>query len=132
MRGLFHFFTFWITISNKYDRLKNNPEKQNSVSLGVTSIFMSIFGVLSAVGFAYLAYLCFSVDDLAIILTFIFGVICAISAVVCFFQMLVASIFYAAYQLRLNRRPIGIVALVISLLFLVAAVAGIIIVLAGL
>ena len=131
MRGLFHFFTFWITVGNKYDRLKNNPEKQNSVRLGVTSIFMSIFGVLSAVGFAYLAYLCFSVDELAIILTFIFGLMSAIAAIACFFQLLVASIFYATYQMKLNRRPIGLVALIISLLLLVAAVVGIIIVLVG-
>ena len=132
MKGLFRFLLFWVTVSDKYDRLKDDPDRQDSVRLGVTSILLSVFGVILAVGFAYLAYLCFTVEDLAIILTFIFGVICAISAVVCFFQMLVASIFYAAYQLRLNIRPIGIVALVISLLFLVAAVAGIIIVLAGL
>ena len=131
MRGLFHFFTFWITISNKYDILKNSPDRQKSIRLGVTSIFMSIFGVLSAVGFAYLAYLCFTVDNLAIILTFIFGLASAIAAIACFFQLLVASIFYAAYQMRLNKRPIGLVALIISLLLIVTAVVGIIIVLVG-
>ena len=132
MKGLFRFLLFWITISNKYDRLRDDPDRQDSVRLGVTSILMSIFGVIFAVGFAYLAYLCFSVQDLAIILTFIFGIICVISALLCFFQLLVASIFYAAYQLKLNRRPIGIVALVISLFLLVVAIVGIIVVLVGL
>ena len=131
MRNLFHFLMFWLTISNKYERLKGDPRKQNSVSLGVTSIFMSIFGVISAVGFAYLAILCFSVDDLAIILTFLFGIVCALAAVMCFFQLLVASLVYAAYQLRLNKRPIGIVALIISLVLMVVAVIGIILVIAN-
>lgn len=132
MRHFFHLFTFWIRISNKYDRLKEDPRKQNSVSLGVTSLLMSIFGLLTAVGFAYLAFLCFSVDDLSILLTFIFGIMCAIAAIACFFQMLVASIIYAAYQLKLNKRPIGIVALVISLVMLVASIVGIIVVIATL
>ena len=132
MNGLFKFLTFWINISNKYERIKNDPKRCNGVSLGVTSIIMSIFGVLCAVGFAYLAFLCFTVEGLSIIVTFIFGIVCAIASILCFFQLLVASMFYAAYQLRLNKRPIGIVALVISLLFIVGAVVGIILVVANL
>ena len=132
MRHLFHFLTFWIKISNKYDRLNGDPAKQNSVSLGVSSILMSIFGIISAVGFAYLAYLCFTVVDLAIIVTFIFGILFAISAVMCFFQLSVASMIYAAYQLRLNKRPIGIIALIISLILIVGSVVAIILILANL
>ena len=126
--GLLDFLLFWLTISEKYDRMKNDPDKQDSVLLGVTSIIMSIVGVLSAVGFAYLAYLAFTVDGLAIILTFIFGIAALIAAVLCFFQLLVASVFYAAYQIKLNGKVIGKVALAISLLMIVAAIAGIIIV----
>ena len=128
--GLFDFIMFWLSISEKYDKLKNDPDKQDSAVLGVTSIIMSITGVLAAVGFAYLAYLCFSVDNLAIILTFIFGIGCAIIALVCFLQLLVASIFYAAYQMKLNKRAIGKVALAVSLILLFAAIVGIIIVIA--
>ena len=130
MKGLLGFILFWLTISDKYDKLKRDPDKQNSALLGVTSIIMSIFGVVVAVGFAYLAYLAFSVDGLAIILTFIFGFGAAVIAVVGFFQMSVASIFYAAYQMKLNKRAIGKVALAISLILLVAAIIGIIIVVA--
>lgn len=130
MKGLLGFILFWLTISDKYDKLKRDPDKQNSALLGVTSIIMSIFGVVVAVGFAYIAYLAFSVDGLAIILTFIFGFAAAVIAVVGFFQMSVASIFYAAYQMKLNKRAIGKVALAISLILLVAAIIGIIIVVA--
>ena len=126
--GLLDFLLFWLSISEKYDRMKNDPDKQDSVLLGVSSIIMSIVGVLSAVGFAYLAYLCFTVEGLTIILTFLFGIACVIAAVLCFFQLLVASVFYAAYQIKLNGKVIGKVALAISILMIVAAIAGIIIV----
>ena len=130
--GLLDFLLFWTTIGDKYDKLKKDPDKQNSVLLGVSSIIMSIFGVLSAVGFGYLAYLAFTVDGLAIILTFIFGIGAAAIAVLCFFQLLVASVFYAVYQIKLNGRAIGKVALAISIIMIVAAIAGIIIVIASL
>lgn len=130
MRAIFHFLSFWITISNKYERIRNDPTKRNSVTLGITSILMSIFGVISAVGFAYLAFLCFSVEGLSILVTFILGIVCALAAIICFFKLLIASLLYAAYQLRLNKRPIGIVALVVSLLLIVGAVVAIILVLA--
>lgn len=126
--GLLDFLLFWLTISEKYDRLKNDPDKQDSVLLGVSSLIMSVVGVLAAVGFAYLAYLCFTVEGLAIILTFLFGIACIIAAVLCFFQLLVASVFYAAYQIKLNGKAIGKVALAISIIMIVAAIVGIIIV----
>ena len=128
MKGLLDFLLFWLAIGNKYERLKNDPERQDSVLLGVSSLIMSVVGVLSAVGFAYLAFLCFSAEGLTIILTFIFGIVLVLAAAACFFQLLVASVFYAAYQLKLNKRPIGIIALVVSLLMIVAAFVGIIIV----
>ena len=128
--GLLDFILFWLSISDKYDKLKKDPDKQDSVSLGVTSIIMSIFGALLAVGFAYLAYLCFTADGLKVILTFIFGFACAVVAIVSLFQMLVAGIFYAAYQMKLNKRAIGKVALAVSLIMLAVAIIGIIVIVA--
>lgn len=130
--GLLDFLLFWLTISEKYDRLKNDPDKQDSVLLGVTSLIMSVVGVLAAVGFAYLAYLCFTAEGLTIILTFLFGIASVIAAALCFFQLLVASVFYAAYQIKLNGRAIGKVALAISIIMIVAAIVGIIVVIVSL
>lgn len=130
--GLLDFLLFWLSIGDKYDQLKKDPDKQDSALLGVTSIIMSIFGVITAVGFGYLAYLAFTVDGLAIILTFIFGLGAAAVAVLGFFQLSVASIFYAAYQIKLNGRAIGKVALAISIIMIVAAIVGIIIVIVSL
>ena len=125
MKGLLDFILFWLTISDKYERLKKNPDKQDSAILGVTSLIMSIVGVIAAVGFSYLAYLAFTVDGLTIILTFILGIAAVLAAVLCFFQLLVASIIYAAYQMKLNNRAIGKVALIVSLVLLVTAIIGI-------
>ena len=126
MKGFLEFILFWLTIGEKYDRLKKNPDKQDSVILGVTSIIMSITGVVAAIGFSYLAYLAFTVEGLAIILTFIFGLAAAIAAITCFFQLVVAGIFYAVYQMKLNRRVIGKIALALSLILLIATIVGII------
>ena len=127
--NLFNFFLFWLRASEKYDRLESDPSKRDSAILGVESILMSIFGILTAAGLAWLAYICFTVDGLAVILTFIFGIASAIGAILCFFQLLVASIIYAAYQMRLNDRAIGKVALAISLVMLLLAIIAIIILL---
>ena len=131
MRGLFHFLSFWLTVSTRYERIRNDPTRRNGIALGVTSLLMSIFGIISAVGFAYLAFLCFTVEGLSILVTFILGIVCALAAIMCFFQLLIAGLMYAAYQLRLNRRPIGIVALIVSLVLIVGAVVAIILVIAN-
>ena len=132
MKGLFKLFMFWVTVSNEYDRIKDGHKAQTSVKLGVESLIMSIFGIFATVGFAVLAYFCFSVDDLALLLTFILGIICAAAALAFFIRLVLASIVYAAYQMKLNRRPIGIVALVISILISVATVVAVIVALSSL
>lgn len=129
MRGLFRLILFWITISNKYDRLKRSPYRDNSISLGVTSLALSIIGILSAVGFVWLAFLCFSTEGLISILAVIFGVICVLAAFLCFIEMVLASIVYAVYQMKLNRKAVGKVALAVSLLLSVGTVVAIVIVL---
>ena len=131
MKGnLFNLFMFWVTVSNKYDRLKSDPEKrEKSVSLGVQSLTMSISGILASVGFAVLAYYCFSLEGLEGLLTLIFGLICAVAAVAFFVQLVLASIVYAIYQVKLNKHPLGIISLVVSLLILVATVVAVVVVL---
>ena len=127
MRNLWELFMFWIRISNRYDRLKNSPKAETSVKFGVTSLLLSILGIFFTVGSAALAYTCFSVDGLEAVVAVIGGVICILAAIMFFVQMVLASIVYAAYQMRLNKRPIGIVALIVSLFIIIATVASIVI-----
>ena len=122
MKGLSEFLMFWVKVSNEYDRIKNGPKAQTSVKLGVDSLIMSISGILSSVGFAVLAYYCFNVDGLEGLLTFIFGIICALAAVAFFIRLVLASIVYAIYQMRLNKRPVGIVSLIVSVLMVIGTV----------
>ena len=114
-------------ISEKYERLKRSPDREDSITLGVTSIALAVTGIFSAVGFVWLAFLCFSAEGLVSILAVIFGVICVLAAFLCFIEMVLASIVYAAYQMRLNRRAIGKVALAISLFLTIGTIVAIVI-----
>lgn len=115
---------FWITVSSKYDRLKTDPQKrEKSVSLGVTSLIMSVVGIALTVGFAYLAILCLSgMETLAFFFALIAVIACVAAAVGCFVELVLASIVYAVYQMKLNKKPIGLAALIISVAITVATV----------
>ena len=128
MKNLFDFILFWINISCKYDRLKAGPKAASSVNLGVTSLIMSILGIFLTVGFAALAYVCFGVSGLPAVLAAICGILCILAALTCFIYLVLASILYAAYQMKLNRHPVGVASLVVSLFSVVATVVAIVVV----
>ena len=113
---------FWISIGEKYERLKQDPQKrENSIQLGVTGIILSIIGAALTVGFGILAYYCFAVSGLISILAVILGAICVLAGFMSLVNLMIAGIVHAAYQMKLNKRAIGIVALVINLLLIVIA-----------
>ena len=129
--SLFRALLFWITVSGKYDRLKSDPiKREKSISLGVTGLIMSIVGIALTVGFAYLAYLCLPGMDTAAFLLALVGVIACVAATIgCFIELVLASIVYAVYQMKLNKKPIGLAALIVSLIISVATVVLVIVVL---
>ena len=129
--SLFRALLFWITVSNKYDRLKSDPQKrEKSVSLGVTGLIMSIAGIALTVGFAFLAYLCLpGLDTVAFLLALVGVIACVAAAIGCFAELVLASIVYAVYQMKLNKKPIGPAALIVSLIITVATIALVIVVL---
>lgn len=125
---LFSIIMFWRKIGRKYEEIKNDPQKsESSTSLGNASLIRSVVGIVLSVGFAVLAYLCFSVQSIGIIISFIGGFLCGFLAILCFVELVLASIVYAYYQLKLNKMPIGKVAMVISLLISVTTIAVVII-----
>lgn len=124
MRGLGKIFMFWVRTSNEYDRIKSDPEKRaKSVSMGVQSLILSILGTVLTVASAVGAFACFSsgTDSLSGLLLLFLGIILALAALSIFIEMVLASIVYAVYQMKLNKRAIGVVALVINLLLIVIA-----------
>ena len=116
---------FWISIGEKYIKIKEDPEKRDtSVSMGTTSLILSIVGAIVTYGLVIVAYLCFTAGGVGKIIGGIFAVLVAFT---CFIYMLSASIVYAAFQVKLNKKPIGKAALVISLVVTIAPiVAGIV------
>lgn len=129
MKHLYDILMFWRKIWQKYETLKNDPQKcETSTSLGVTSLVMSIAGIVLTVVFAVLAYYCYTgVQTLLFLFAIIGTFACAFIAIMIFIQLVLASIVYAVYQLKLNKRTIGKVAIVVSLLISVLTIAAVII-----
>lgn len=129
MKAIFNLLMFWSRVARKYDYLKKDPEKsEKSVSLGITSLILSILGIALTVGFAVLAFICFSnLDSGAFILPLVGAIFSTFAAIGCFVDLVLASIVYAVYQMKLNKKPIGKAALVISLLITVATIVVVII-----
>ena len=134
MKLLGKIFLFWLNVQSSYDLIKVDPEKkEKSVTLGVRSLIMSIIGIIATVGFVYLTYLCLMALNgnagLGIILIFLGVIVCAASALACFAHLVLASVMYAIYQMKLNKRKIGVAALVVSLFLSVGTIVAIIIIL---
>ena len=139
-RFLYDLFMFWGSINRRYRQIINDPTtRERSVSLGVTSIVMGIAGVALSLMFAYFAYACFggmsggwginsaAAAGFAAIFIIVGGVACVVLAGGSFIYLVLASIIYAIYQLRVNRRPIGIIALVLSLILSIGCIVAVII-----
>ena len=130
-KALYNLLFFWVKVSRQYDLIKRDPEKSaKSVKLGVTSLLMSIIGIGLTTGFAYLAFLCLAgLETLAFFLAFIGIIVCIAAAIGCFVELVLASIVYAAYQMKLNKKPVGLAALIVSLLISIATIVLVIVVL---
>ena len=126
-------FLFWVSASREFDKIKQDPQKsEESVRFGVRSLILSIVGMIVTVGFSYLAYVCFnsaSDNGLSGILMVVGGALCVLIAIACLVDMVLASLLYAIYQRKLNKRKIGLAALIVSLVLIALTVAGIVIVL---
>ena len=136
-RGIGRAIFFWWGIRNKYDKINEDAEwREKSVRMGVESILRSIFGAIFTLLFVYLAYWLFSgglfkgisgAEALAAMFIFplfiiVIALVCGLGAFIFYFQFVVASIIYARYQLKLNKKAVGYVALVLSILFTVGTV----------
>ena len=136
-------FYFWTKISLKYDRIIQQGHKETSTSFGASSIALSVIGSLLTIGFFYLGILCFhglsgSGDEgfiqgvFLIILTF-FGIIIFFSmSIVSYVSAALPAFVYAIYQLRLNKKAIGFIALILSIVLDIAAIVGVFLLLANL
>lgn len=128
-------FLFWQDIGKKYEAIKQDPEKaEKDVSLGVTSLSMSIMGAVTAIAFAYFTFKCFTLIALSTSATgtgrffaLIGGIICAVVTLATFVYLILAGIVYANYQRKLNKKIIGKIALIVSVLLSVGTLVAVIV-----
>ncbi len=126
LKTIWNFFTFWIKIEGKYKKIRDDETKKaTSVSLGVRSIIQSVIcGALTILALWGLSYCVanFTSGGSFIILTIIGIIATAFIALSLFVQGLIGGLLYMIYQLKLNRKAVGFVALIIWILVIVAVV----------
>ena len=129
---------FWMGVRYKYDRINEDPQwKESSVRMGVESILRSIFGAVFTLLFVFCSLWLFTggvlksmsgAEALAAViiypLIFVVAIGCALGALMFYLRLSVAGILYARYQLKLNKKPIGYVALVLSILLSIGTIAA--------
>lgn len=123
-----NFFTFWVKIERRYDKIKGDETKrENSVSLGVRSVIQSIVcGALTVLALWGLsrcvANFTSGFSHGLPVLTIIGMVVTAFCALALFVQGVVGGLLYMVYQLKLNKKAVGFAALVVWILVIAAIV----------
>ena len=127
LNAVAHFFTFWVTAANRYNRLKANEEKrEKSVSLGVRSIVTCIFTAAAAILCVWGLHACIGfLDDgsLGFVIVLILTICLAAVLIAALVQGLIGSLLYLIYQFKLNKRAVRWVALCVWLATLIAVIA---------
>ncbi|MCH5165062.1 MAG: hypothetical protein J1G01_01510 [Clostridiales bacterium] len=137
MRIFFRLLLFWLTIAEKYHNIKKNPEiRDKDVSMGVTGIIMSIVGTILTAAVVFFTYLCLhgmGGDSAAAIsgsfFSFIGGLLCAVVAGLIYIYLNIAAIIYSVYQLVLNKRRVGLAAIIVSVALALGTIGGVILLL---
>ena len=123
-----NFMLFWMSISDKYEKIKSNPDKcETSTKMGRTALALAILGSIFTTGLTVLAILWFPTHNVGKVIGAIFAVLFAVTF---FIYMNIAAVVHASYQVKLNAQPIGKTSLVVSLvLMFLPIVAGVVFVL---
>lgn len=126
LKAIMGLIMFWSKLSDKYAKICSEGRQTTSVYFGVRAIISIITGIilmgLFAIGLGYAA------GVLMNSLLFLFGIVIAaglaVGILVAFVNGVIGSLICVIYQLRLNRGPMGWIALAVWILFLVAGVIG--------
>ena len=118
-KATWSFLTFWSQLSTKYARIASNPEqREKSICFGVESIASTIFGAIIIVLCAFGVSALISGSALGVILAVLLVIVALVSLV----QLIVRGLITMIYQLKLNKKPVGIAALIIWILAVIAAI----------
>ena len=113
--------------TTKYDKLKSNDEKRyTSRYLGGMSIFSTILGAASAVlcicAIVALISNSSNLDSLAALLSIVGIFLLIVLCIGLFLQLFVNGLVCAILQMKLNKKPIGLISLILWCMLLVAAI----------
>lgn len=134
MKGITSFFAFWLSASNTYHRLKDDEAKRPvTVRMGVVSIIQSViacaFTILGLWGFITCLNYIGSEGATSFILPLFGVIISAAVAITAFLRGFVSALIYWIYQLSLNKRAVGFVALAVWILAIAGTVVTLILIL---
>lgn len=125
-KAIWNFFTFWSNIHTKYDRIKSNEEKsKTSTKLGITAIILSFIFSAIVVTSAYGTFACFNfMNNSSFVLGILGFIVCFVLLLGSLIQGLGGALFYSIYQMKLNKKPIGVISLVVWIICLILAIVG--------
>ena len=125
MKGLGSFLSFWSQVSNQYARLTANEEKRaRSVRLGVTAMILAVISAALVVGSVWGLGTAMGLISDSPIVGIVVLLLCIGVAITFLTRGMINALLYAIYQLRLNKKAIGWVALVVWFISLAAAIGG--------
>lgn len=131
MKHVWDFFTFWTKIRFKYERLsKDEEKKKSSIKLGIWSICETLVGAIITALALWGMLLCVNaMGNNSFILPLIGAIVTAVLALTALVRGIIGGLLYMIYQLKLNKRAIGYIALALWLLAIGAVIAVVIVVL---
>ena len=120
MKGFWQFFMYFSNLSLWYNRIANDPEKrEKSTYFGVRSIISSLVGAIIIILCAFGISALMNNEN---VLTIVFIVLLAVAMISVLFECTLRGLVTMIYQLRLNKRPIGWIALAVFLVSFVVMV----------
>ncbi len=130
LHGLVGLIAFWSRLSDRYNRICSEGSAEKSVYFGVRAIISMVFSALLMVGIvAGVFYTLMLMDSLLVIFAIIIAIVLGLGGIVVMIIGVIGSLICVIYQLRLNRGPMGWIALVVWIGLLAATVWAIIYVL---
>lgn len=117
----------FIKDSEKFNIIKNSGKSEKSIYFAIVGILSSVLGI--AVSLALIlcgVFLIESMNGSGNILVAIFGIIAgaavALSGGLGLIMCSIRGMIVAIYQLKLNRKPIGVIALILNIVIMIAII----------
>ncbi len=117
MKNFWNFIMYFTNMSVRYDRIVSDPNRrEKSVWFGVQSLVASLFGAAVIILCAFGISALMKEDN---IVTLVFIILLVVIMLVAILECRVRGLISMMYQLRVNKKPVGWIALAIWIVALV-------------